>query len=240
MTTSIVCVGAHQDDVELHCLGTLLAWRARGDVEITTVTVTNGDKGGQHDLSLSHARVAEIRTAEAAAVAERLGGRYVCLDAPDELLEDTPDLRLALTDVLRAARADVVYAPPPVDYNVDHTVTSQLAHHACLLAPVRTIATDHEPLARAPQLFYTDAITGLEWQPTTYVDISPHFERKLELLELHESQMANMDQFGGWDLRRYAEVVGAFRGLQCGVAYAEAFAPALAWPRLRPGPLPGA
>jgi hypothetical protein len=47
--------------------------------------------------------------------------------------------------------------------------------------------------------------------------------------------MIHMEKSGGWDLVKYARIIGAFRGLQCGVEYAEAFKPALAWPRLRPG-----
>ena len=54
---NIVCVGAHQDDVELNCLGTLLRYVERGDVRITNVTVSNGDKGGNFDPSIAHETV---------------------------------------------------------------------------------------------------------------------------------------------------------------------------------------
>jgi LmbE family N-acetylglucosaminyl deacetylase len=248
---NIVSIGAHQDDIELSCLGTLIKYHLRGDVTITNVTVSNGDKGAQYDPSIPYEQVAAMRMAEARAVAEALGGRYICMGQSDEYIRDTDEARNQLTDILREARADIVFAPPPVDYNTDHMITSQLAFHACLLAPVRTIPgltssqscglaqgtgfTDHEPLPQAPALFYMDSIAGLEWQPTHYVDISAVFERKCELLRLHKSQMRNMEKFGGWDLVKYSQIVNAFRGLQCGVDYAEAFKPALAWPRLRAG-----
>ena len=153
----------------------------------------------------------------------------------DEYIRDTDAARNQLTDILRAARADIVFAPPPVDYNTDHMAASQIAFHACLLSAVRTIFTDHDPLPSGPALFYMDALTGLEWQPSHYVDITDVFERKCELLALHKSQMRNMETAGGWDLIKYSRILGAFRGLQCGVEYAEAFKPALAWPRLKPG-----
>ncbi len=236
---NIVAVAAHQDDVELHCLGTLLKYVARGDVQITNVTVSNGDKGAQYDTAMPYADVAAMRIAEASALAAALGGRYICMGQPDEYIRDTDEARNQLTDILRAAQADLVFAPPPVDYNTDHTTASSLAYHACLLAPVRTIFTDHEPLDAGPALYYMDALTGLEWQPTHYVDITDVFDRKCELLGLYKSQMRNMEKFGGWDLVKYSRSMGAFRGLQSGVEYAEAFKPALAWPRVRPGnPLP--
>jgi len=233
---NVVCVAAHQDDIELHCLGTLLKYRARGDVTITYVVISNGDKGAQYDPKMPYAQVAAIREAEARAVAEALGARYIGLGEEDEYVRDTDELRNRLTDILREARADLVIAPPPVDYCTDHKVASELAFTACMFAGVRSIFTDHEALAQYPALYYMDALAGLESQPTHYVDISDVFERKCELLRLHKSQMKNMER-SGWDLVQYARIVGAFRGLQCGVAYAEGFRPALAFPRVRPGNL---
>lgn len=68
-------------------------------------------------------------------------------------------------------------------------ITSQLTFHAVLLAPVRTIDIEADPLPRAPALYYYDATAGLEFQPTHYVDISAVFERKCALLKLQKSQM---------------------------------------------------
>ena len=232
---NIVSVAAHQDDIELHCLGTLIKYQLRGDVTITNVVISNGDKGAQFDPSTPYEKVAAMRNTEATAVAEALGGRYISLGQPDEYIRDTDEARNQLTDILRAAKADVVFCPPPVDYNTDHMAASQIAFHSCLLSAVRTIFTDHDPLPCSPALYYMDALTGLEWQPTHYVDICAVFERKCELLSLHKSQMLNMQTAGGWDLIKYSRIVGAFRGLQCGVEHAEAFKLALAWPRLRPG-----
>lgn len=76
--------------------------------------------------------------------------------------------------------------------------------------------------------------------PTHYVDISETFAGKQELLHLHRSQMTHMSRTAGWNLADYSAIVGAFRGLQCGVTYAEAFRPALTWPRFGPSPLPHA
>jgi|TARA_B100000315_G_scaffold251998_1_gene287839 LmbE family N-acetylglucosaminyl deacetylase len=232
---NIVSVGAHQDDIELNCLGTLIKYASQPEVTITNVVVSNGDKGGSYDLSISDEEVATMRRNEATAVAEALGGRYVCMGQSDEYIRDTDEARNALTDILRAARADVVFGPPPVDYNTDHMISSQIVFHACLLTAVGPVRTEHEPLKQVPVLYYMDTITGLDWQPTHYVDISEVFERKCELLRLHKSQMENMAAIGGWDLVKYSQVVNAFRGVQCGAEYAEGFKPALAWPRVRPG-----
>jgi LmbE family N-acetylglucosaminyl deacetylase len=232
---NVVCIGAHQDDIELNCGGTLLRYYRRGDLSLTNVVISNGDKGAQYDISVPYEEVARIRNAEAAAAAARLGGCYINLGQSDEYIRDTDAARDQLTDILREAGAEIVLTCAPADYNTDHIVAGQLAFHACLLAPVRTVFTEHGPLPASPAMYYWDTATGLDWQPTHYVDISDVFQEKCDILSLYASQMRNMEQFGGWDLVSYARIANAYRGLQCGVAYAEAFRPCLAWPRLRPG-----
>src|SRR5207302_1036440 len=97
---SVVSVGAHQDD-ELGCLGTLIRYRSEG-WRITTVSVSNGDKGGQHDPGLPNAVVAQTRIDEARRMVAELGGVYYCLGLEDGFVFDSRDIRLALTEVLRA------------------------------------------------------------------------------------------------------------------------------------------
>ena len=232
---NIVAIGAHQDDIEIHCLGTLLRYRQKGDVTITNVTISNGDKGAQYDPKMPYEEIARIRIGEATKVAEALGGRYICVGQSDEYIRDTDEVRNQVVEILREAKADVVFTHPPVDYNTDHIVTSQIVFHAVMLSSVTTIFTDHAPLAELPVLYYMDSTAGFEWQPSHYVDITGVWERKCELLNLHESQMINMQQFGGWDLVKFSRIMGQFRGLQSRVEYAEAFKPALAWPRVRAG-----
>lgn len=232
---NIVCVAAHQDDIEVNCLGTLLKYRQKSAVNITNVVISNGDKGFQHHPSTPYEEVTRVRNAEATKVAEALGGRYICMGQSDEYIRDTDQARNQLVDILREAKAELVFTLPPIDYNTDHMVTSQITFHATMLANVATIFTDHDPLPSTPVVYYMDAVAGLEWQPTHYVDITDVWEQKCDLLRLHESQMLNAQKFGGMDLVKLSQIQGAHRGLQCRVEYAEAFKPVLAWPRVRAG-----
>jgi len=232
---NIVCVAAHQDDIEVNCLGTLLKYRQKGEVSITNVVISNGDKGFQHHPSTPYKEVTRVRNAEATKVAEALGGRYICMGQSDEYIRDTDEARNQLVDILREAKADIVFTLPPIDYNTDHMTTSQITFHATMLANVATIFTDHEPLPATPVVYYMDAVAGLEWQPTHYVDITDVWEQKCDLVRLHASQMSSSETWNGLDLVKLAKIQGASRGLQCRVEYAEAFKPVLAWPRVRAG-----
>ena len=118
MALSVVSVGAHQDD-ELSCLGTLIRCAQRGD-RVTTVAVSNGDKGGSHDPSIAHEEIARMRVAEATAVARSLGGEFFCVGQEDEYIMDTKEARENVARILRQVRADVVLTCPPTDYNIDH------------------------------------------------------------------------------------------------------------------------
>jgi LmbE family N-acetylglucosaminyl deacetylase len=228
-----VSVGAHQDD-ELSCLGTLLRYRALG-WRITTVSVSNGDKGGQHDPGIPHAVIAQTRIDEATRVAHELGGEYYCLGLEDGFVFDSRDVRLALTDILRTVEADVVLTLPASDYNNDHIMAGRIALHAALLSAINVVTTNAPPLARAPTVLFMDTIAGLDFQPTHYVDITDQFADKSRLLRMHASQMLSQPNITGWDLVTHAEVVGRFRGQQCGVQYAEGFRPVLRTPLVRPG-----
>ncbi len=230
---SVVSVGAHQDD-ELGCLGTLIRYRGQGS-QITTVSLSNGDKGGQHDPSIHNSVIAQTRIDEATRMVAELGGKYFCLGLEDGFVFDSRDVRLALTEILRVREADVVLTLPPSDYNNDHVMAGQIALHASLMSAINTIYTATPALPRAPSVLFMDTIVGLDFQPTHYVDITEQFAEKARLLRMHDSQMQSQPNITGWDLVTHAEVVGRFRGQQCGVRYAEGFVPALRTPLLRPG-----
>ena len=235
MVLSVVCVGAHQDD-ELSCLGTMILCADRGD-RITTVSISKGDLGGQHDPTIPGEEVARTRIAEATEVASALGGEYVCLNADDEFIMDTRDLRIDVARTLRRVRADLVLTPPPSDYNVDHIRAGEITAHAALLSAINSLDIGEPPLPRAPVVMYMDSIVGLDFQPSYYVDVTDAFQRKCDLLRFHRSQMLSQPNITGWDLVEHAEIVGRFRGLQCGVPYAEGFRPVLRTPLLGAGSL---
>lgn len=237
MALSVVSVGAHQDD-ELSCLGTLIRCADRGD-RITTISISNGNKGRLHDLTLTSEEITQIRIGEASAVASALGGTYHCLGLEDEYVEDTKEIRVALTRLLREVQADIVLTCPPTDYQEDHIRAGAIASHAAWLAGLVSVDVGAPALEKHAQVFYFDSICGLDFQPVHYVDVSEVFERKLELLRLHASQNSVQPHATGWNLIDHCVIVNRFRGLQSNVAHAEGFRPLLRVPMVRTGnPLP--
>lgn len=233
----IVTVGAHQDDMEVWALGTVLRYKERGDLEhLTVVCLTNGDKGSP--VPVDPTEFAATRAREATAVAEALGGRYVGLGVEDEYLFDTKEIREQLVRVFREARPDVVLCPSPNDLNnTDHATAGRIAIQVSLLAQVGTICPDMEPLPIAPAVYEWEPSIGLNSTPEIYVDTSSVHARKIELLKLHTSQVKATPDMYATDLLDIAEIVGRFRGLQCNTRYAEGFRAVHSWPRTKAGNL---
>ena len=77
-------------------------------------------------------------------------------------------------------------------------------------------------------------MAGIGFEPREYVDISDVFELKRTMLSQHESQVSWMKEHDGLDIMDFMETMGRFRGIQCGVRYAEAFSRCQAWLRNPP------
>ena len=77
-----------------------------------------------------------------------------------------------------------------------------------------------------------DNLAIINFMPTEYVDITDTIDLKLEMLECHESQLKWMRDHDNIDFADFVRTCAKYRGLQCGAAYAEAFRPCFAWPKL--------
>ena len=203
---------AHPDDAEFTCAGTLALLRQSGwDIHIATMTP--GDCGS---AEYDRETISRIRRAEAANAAAVLEGTYHCLECDDVfIMYDRPTLLKAIS-LMRQVRPTIVFAPSPVDYMVDHEVTSKLAQTACFASGMPNISTQGaEPFEPVPHLYYVDALEGVgplgqPVPPSILVDISETIDTKEQMLCCHESQRNWLMTHHGMDeyvasMRRFAE-----------------------------------
>lgn len=225
---NILFIGAHPDDLEILCGGTIRQCTQQGH-QVWLAVATNGNVGTP---DLTREEIAEIRKNEALAAAAALGAcGLIWMDEDDEFLFDDKRTRLKFVDAIRQAQADVVVTHNPDDYHPDHIATSKCATDARILSAVGLIETVHPCLESAPELFYMDAIAGIGFSPQWYVDITPTFPDKIAALQCHESQNAWLRRIFDQGLLDIVNVQSAFRGLQVGVRYAEAFSQPNYWPK---------
>jgi LmbE family N-acetylglucosaminyl deacetylase len=221
---NILAVGAHPDDVEISCAGTLAKYAKRGD-RVFVITATSGNIGSSKyppDV------IGEIRKKEASNSASIIGAEYICLDYDDEMLFEDRQVRLKFIDAFRHCRPDVVFAHYPDDYNPDHILSGKIANDILVMLPIANIKTENPPVEKIPVLFYMETALGIGFMPQEYVDITDTIDIKKQMLLKHESQVAWMkDNYGdAIDIRDYIEIQNRYRGLQCGTRYAEGFIPA--------------
>jgi len=224
----VLAFGAHPDDIEIECSGTLAKYAAQGHT-VGIAVATRGDVGSP---TLSRDEIAAIREQEARKSAAIIGAEFFWMGYDDEFLYDTPDVRRHFIDVIRAFRPDIVLCPDKDhDYHPDHTRTGQIVWDTHVMAAVRNIPTDHAECGKIHDIWFYDTTSGLNFQPEFYVDITDHWETKAKMVQCHESQNAWLMALYGRPTIYYAETQSRFRGLQAGCAFAEAFRPARVYPQ---------
>jgi LmbE family N-acetylglucosaminyl deacetylase len=204
---SVVCVGAHPDDQESGCGGTLALYAARGH-RVTVIYLTRGEAGIP---GKSHGEAAAIRTAEAEQACRILGARPVFAGQIDGATEVNRMRAEELAKLLSAEQPDIILTHWPLDTHPDHQAASLLTLRAHLASPRGRSA-----------LYFFEVDTGAQtmgFLPTAFVDITSVVEKKKAALFAHRSQD------GEAIYREYHRAMEDFRGREIGAKAAEAFVP---------------
>jgi len=223
----VLAVGAHPDDLEILCAGTLAKYARRGD-HVSMAVATNGEVGS---ATLPKKEIAEIRREEAAAAAKVIGADFYWMNHPDEFLFSTERTRLTFLDLVRQSRPDAIITHAPTDYHPDHRATGGILWDIRVMTTVPNIKTAHPPCQRIPEIFYMETLAGIDFVPQHYVDISETFALKQEMLACHKSQSAWLENQYKISYLEMIEITGRYRGFQCGVKYAEGLQPSSTWPK---------
>lgn len=190
-------VAAHPDDLDFGCAGTTATLTAAGH-RVVYCLVTDGQAGG-FDNTISRQRMAQIRQEEQTAAAKVVGVTELhFLGFPDGSVEVNLALRKAISRIIRIARPDVVVTQRPVR-NLDSVYGSHPDHTATGEATLCAVYPDARNEFAFPELLESE---GLEPHavPETwimmggsaanhYVDITDVFDKKIEALLSHQSQM---------------------------------------------------
>ena len=190
-TRRVLAIGAHPDDVEFLCAGTLVLLHEAG-WRVNVATMSAGDLGS---ATLDREAIGALRREEARRSAEMLKATYRCLDARDFQIFFGDELLRRTTALVRAVDPDLVLTHAPVDYLADHEETSRLVQHACFAAPVKLYATERDEPATAaiPHLYYADPVElvdpyGQPVRPEFVVDVTAAMPMKELMLGCHSSQ----------------------------------------------------
>ncbi len=214
----VLAIGAHPDDLELSCGGTLLKMKSLG-YGVGMIDLTRGERGTRGS--------AEIRAAEAQAAFKVMGlDVRENLDLGDMHLQDTQDRRRKVVEVIRKYKPRIVITHWSSDRHPDHEGASALVKNAMFLSGARNFDADGEPHTPGRLMFFPS-----HWvqELNVYVDITDVWEKKVEAAKCYTSQFFDPDSKDpATALSRphfFEDLETRFRnfGLQIGVKYAEAF-----------------
>ena len=198
-TMNILAIGAHPDDIEYGCAGTLIKYAERGH-HIYLMVLTSGQEGGSSEIRKQE----QENAAELMSVQKIFWGGY-----HDTQLPLNKDLIEKIEEVLGEVNPDLILVNYGDDTHQDHRILTQATMSATRY--VRNV------------LFF-EVPTTQNFNPQVYVDISDTLERKSQVLNAHASQVmkTNIEDMYIIEL---AQANATFRGIQGRVKFAEAFAP---------------
>jgi LmbE family N-acetylglucosaminyl deacetylase len=224
----VLAVGAHPDDLEILCGGTLARYVQEGH-EVTMCSASYGDRGS---FEYTSEDITRIRLDEAARAAEIAGATHVSLGLSDgDVNSADRDQIRAVIDLVREVRPEVILTHSQNDYMSDHNEISKLVFGASFHATLPLFETAKTPYDVVAPIYFMDTVMGLGFQPVEYVDVTSTFDTKVAMLEAHASQLVWLRDHDGIDVVEQMRIATRYRGQQCGVEYAEGFAPCLTWPR---------
>ena len=216
----ILAIGAHPDDLEISCGGTLAKYARLG----SSVFMVHAASGNVGHRVIPSDELAKIRRAEAQNAAALIGAESFWLGADDlHVRSENMELRNALVDIIRYAKPDIMITHNPDDYMDDHNETSKLVFQASMASTVTHLRTEHDFYEKLTPIYYMEPVAGIGSIPTEFVDISDVMDMKLKMVAAHESQQTWLKEHDNIDYLETTKLLSRFRGYQCNVQYAEGF-----------------
>jgi LmbE family N-acetylglucosaminyl deacetylase len=194
---NILAIGAHPDDIEFGCGGTLLKYGQAGH-NISVLVLTEGGFGGDP----------QIRKKEQTEAANFLGAKDIFWGGfKDTELVDSRELILKIEAVLQQVMPDVVFLNYYDDVHQDHRAASEAG-----ISATRYIK----------EVLFYEVPTTQHFEPDIFVDIQDELVKKLQLLKIHDSQVEKT-RVENLTILESVQSCANFRGFQGRVKYAEGF-----------------
>ncbi|MFH1127390.1 MAG: PIG-L deacetylase family protein [archaeon] len=202
---NVIAIGAHPDDIEFNCAGTLVKHIERGD-EVVMISVSDGATVNHKNETI---RSKENATIEAKSAAELIGAElyilgYKALDIPHN-----HRIVSELESIINRHKADIVYTHWHGHTNQDHWRVS-----LSVLAAARCV---DRVLMWEEGIPHSSCTSG--FNPQVYIDITGQQDKKMQAIALHRSQMEKYRT----DLLEGIIARARYRGYQIRKKYAECF-----------------
>ncbi len=183
MKLDILAIGAHPDDVELSCSGTLIMEKKNGK-KIGIIDLTRGELGTRG--------TPEVRIKEAANAATIMNVDVrINLNMADGFFQNDEAHQRILIQAIRTYQPEIVLANTLSDRHPDHGKAAKFIADACFLSGLQKIGTadshKKEQQAWRPKYVF-HYIQDRFLTPSFVYDITPIFEVKIKAIQAYQSQ----------------------------------------------------
>ncbi|MFX0030345.1 MAG: bacillithiol biosynthesis deacetylase BshB1 [Candidatus Hermodarchaeota archaeon] len=210
----ILVIGAHPDDAEIGCGGTIAHYKKKGK-KIGILDLSNGEPTPLGTI--------ENRIAEAKAASKILNlDMRITLDITNRYIENSIENRIKVSEVIRRYKPKILITHPSDDWHPDHIACHQIVKAAKFQA--KLTKTDSKYSEHYPKyVFYFDHshLKEKDRRVDFLVDISDSIEEKINALKVYKSQF--IDNKKHLRIFDYIRERAGYLGYQIGVKYAEGF-----------------
>lgn len=185
MKIDILAIGAHPDDVELGCSGTI-AKEIANNKKVGILDLTKGELGTRGS--------AKIREKEANDAAKILNVAFrENLNLKDGFFKNDEEHQLKLIQVIRKYKPDIILCNAIDDRHIDHPRGAKLVIDSCFLSGLKKIVTEYNNKEQEPwrPLNIYHYIQWKNLKPDFVVDISNYFDVKIKAVKSFKSQFYN-------------------------------------------------
>ncbi|MBW1296633.1 bacillithiol biosynthesis deacetylase BshB1 [Aquimarina litoralis] len=223
MKLDILAIGAHPDDVELSCSGTLAKEIDRGK-KVGIIDLTRGELGTRGTPETRDQEAKDAATILGVAVRENLAFR-------DGFFKNDEAHQLAIIQMIRKYQPEIVLCNAVRDRHIDHGKGSQLVSDACFLSGLRKIETSIDGNIQDPwrpkKVYHY-----IQWEilePDFVVDITGYMDKKMESVKAYKTQFYDADSkapstpISSKNFMESIRYRAADLGRIIGVAYAEGY-----------------
>jgi bacillithiol biosynthesis deacetylase BshB1 len=186
-SVDILAIGAHPDDIELICGGTLVRAQMLGR-RTGILDLSAGELGSRGTRELRAREAENAARLMGVSVRENLG-------FPDGGIVNTPEMRARIAVVIRRLEPSIVITHSLHGRHPDHPVVAQLVRDSCFVAGLKKIEPGTPP-HRPRKVLHALSFREDYQKPTFVVDITDAFEKKLEAVAAYASQFGDAVQAG--------------------------------------------
>lgn len=212
----VLAIGAHAGDMEITC-GAVLIQEVQLGVEVHLLHLSRGGRGHPGKSPQEYGRQKEQ---EARECARRMGAQVHFLEYLDAEIPDSREARLAVAQVIRQVQPHVVIGHWRASLHPDHSVAHRLTDGAVLWAALEGIGEGTVWRGVRRVLFTENWEDPEGFTPYLYVDVTEFREAWRDAVQAYELFRGGVSSFG---YVAYYDGLGAVRGAQVGVGWAQAF-----------------